>query len=95
MFGPTPFVAFGPGAEVDAAAVAMTIFAGDAIRDAAAFGAVAVIGVHVGDVVLAETIHKAHIVGIAAKDPGELPISERRKEVGVGSMAVRMEVRGG
>lgn len=44
------------GAEVDAAAVAVVFTAGDTVRDTAALGAVAIIGLHIGDVVLAPAI---------------------------------------
>ena len=72
LFGPAPFVAVVFGAEVDAAAVAMVFGAGDAVGDAAALGAVAIVGVHVGHVVGAELVHKTDRIGVAAQDPGVL-----------------------
>src|ERR1700743_587328 len=72
LFGPAPFVAFIADPEVDPAAIASPLLAGDAIGDAAAFGAMSVVRAHIGDIVFSKTIHKAHIIRVAAQDPGDL-----------------------
>ena len=64
MFGPAPFVAIVFGAEVDAAAVAVVFAAGDAVGDAAALGAMAIVGMHIGDVVGAELIHETDLIRV-------------------------------
>ena len=85
LFGPAPFVTVGAGAEVDAGAVAMPFFAGDAIGDAAALGSMAVVGAHIGDVVFSEAIHKTDIVRITAEDPGDIMRGECRGGSGGGN----------
>ena len=72
LFGPAPFVAIIFGAEIDAAAVAMIFAAGDAVGDAAALGAMSIIGMHIRNVVPAELIEKTHRIRVTAQDPGVL-----------------------
>ena len=72
LFGPAPFIAVGTGAEVDATAVAVAFFTGDAVGDTSAFAAVTIVGAHIRHVVFAELVHETHRIRIAAKDPGEL-----------------------
>src|SRR5258705_13160443 len=82
LFGPAPFIAIGTGAKVDAAAVAMALFAGDAIGDSAAFAAMTIIGAHIGYVIFTELVHKTHRIRVAAKDPGELAGGKKREGIG-------------
>ena len=72
LFGPPPLVAVVFRSKIDAAAVAAVFAAGDAVGDAAALGAVAVVGVHIGNVVLAPAVEEADGVRVAAEDPGVL-----------------------
>src|SRR6185312_1976762 len=81
LFGPAPFVAIVLFAEVDAAAVAVAFGAGDAIGDAAALGAMAVVGMHIGDVVRTELIHETHLIRITAEDPGVLTGGEELERI--------------
>ena len=87
LFGPAPFVAIVFGAEVDTAAVAVVFAAGDAIGDAAALGAVAIVGMHVRHVVGAELVHETNVIGVAAQDPGILPGGEDGEGVGARAWA--------
>ncbi len=82
LFGPAPFVAIGTGAEVDAAAVAMALFAGDTVGDAAAFTAMAIVGAHIGHIVFSKAIHKTNVVRIAAEYPGVLTGGEEGERIG-------------
>ena len=76
LFGPSPFVTVVAGPEVDAAAVADIFFPGNTVGDAACFGAMAIVRLHIGGVARSESIHKTYPVGVATKYPGELVGSE-------------------
>ena len=82
LFGPAPFVAIGTEAEVDAAAVAMPLFSGDAVGDAAAFAAMTIVGAHIRHIIFTKLVHKTHRIRVAAKDPGELAGSKEGKGIG-------------
>lgn len=84
LFGPAPFIAVGTDAEVDATAIAVAFFTGDAVGDTSAFAAMAIVGAHIGHVVFTELVHKTHRIRVAAKDPGELAGGEEREGIGGG-----------
>ena len=73
LFGPAPLIPIVGRPEVDAAAIAVVFAAGDAVGDPAPLGAMTIIGMHIGHILLPEFVHKTDIVGVAAQYPGELP----------------------